>query len=156
MKYKNKRMKGSSIFIAAIAGTTAFTLFGYLASVLFKEDFKEPELLGEMIDRVTPEMAEEQSMFTGWLIHYATGLGFAAAYQQLMQITGIKPTVFNGIVMGAASGYPASFVWRKTLQLHPQPPRQPNLSFYLQLIVGHAIFGGVVFCVFSRLKKRIH
>ncbi|CAN5244253.1 hypothetical protein BH11BAC5_BH11BAC5_08060 [soil metagenome] len=147
-------MKGSSIFIAAIAGTTAFTLFSYLASVLFKEDFKEPELLGEMIDRVTPGMAEEQSMFTGWLIHYVTGLGFAAAYQQLIQITGIRPTVFNGMLAGAASGYPASFIWHKTLQLHPLPPRKRSLSFHLQLIAGHAIFGGVIFGVFSRLNKR--
>lgn len=123
-------MKGKEIIIACIAGTTAFTMFSYVASAIFKENFKEPELLGNTIDTATPEMHEEQSQFTGWLIHHATGIGFAAVYNQLLQITGIRPTIAKDIITGAMTGYPASFIWDTTLKVHPLPPRKRSLSFY--------------------------
>jgi hypothetical protein len=107
-----------------------------------------------MVDTITPKLSKMQSQFTGWLIHYAIGIGFAAAYKQLLNLTGAKPTIVNGVIAGAITGYPASLVWDTTMKKHPLPPRKRNISFYLQLTAGHAIFGAVIFSLYKYFEDR--
>lgn len=73
-------MKNGQIIIAAIAGTTAFTLFSYVLSRTLNKKFEEPKLLGEMVDDVGPDLNERQAKFTGWVIHYLVGYAFAYWY----------------------------------------------------------------------------
>ena len=145
--------------MAALAGTTAFTFFSYLVSKTMNKDFKEPELLGKMVERVTPELGEKESQFTGWLIHYLTGIAFVGAYKLLIDITGIKPSAGNGMVIGATSGLPAALIWDTALKLHPAPPRKPSANYYLHLGLGHMILGATSFFVlglFDTRKKPMH
>lgn len=147
-------MEANDIIVAGITGTAAFTLFSYMASKVFDEKFEEPELLGKMIDRVTPAMEKEQAKFTGWLVHYLVGIGFAEAYKQLIHITDIKPSVCNGILTGAITGLPASLIWDTAFKNHPAPPRKRSFSYCLQLITGHAIFGAVIFGILNYSYKK--
>ena len=70
-------MKAAHILIAGIAGTSAFTLFSYIVSLKQKKNFREPELLGDMVDTTVPEISTGTARSTGWLIHYLTGAGFS-------------------------------------------------------------------------------
>lgn len=47
-------MKKSNVVAGAIAGTAAMTLFSYFLSGKKDKDFREPALLGKMINRVLP------------------------------------------------------------------------------------------------------
>ncbi len=146
-------MKSNNIIIAGIAGTTAFTLFSYLISKGLGKNFKEPALIGKMVERSIPALDERESAFTGWLSHYLIGVAFAAAFEEIIEVTGIKPTISNGIITGALSGFPAALTWDSALKLHPAPPRGRSLLYYSQLLVGHAIFGGVCFWVLNLFEK---
>lgn len=143
-------MKVNTI-IASIAGTTAFTLVSYAASGLMHEDFKQPKLLGQIVDR-SSNLNKKQSAFTGWLMHYLIGFGFTAAYQQIVERTNIKPNLKNGAMIGALSSIPAALSWYTTLDLHPRPPRNKNLSYFTELLLGHIIFGAVCLAVMSTKK----
>ena len=147
-------MKITGVIVAGIAGTTAFTLFSYILSEGMGKNFKEPELIGKMFGHGIPELGKEQAQFSGWMTHYLVGIAFAAAYEQLIQHTGIKPTVQNGIVAGALSGFPAALTWDTALKVHPAPPRKRSMVYYAQLLAGHAIFGAASFWVLGRLGKR--
>src|SRR6187402_1545068 len=101
-------MKKIEIIAGGIAGTTAFTLFSYLLSKKTGKNFKEPELIGKMINRSVDGADKDTSQFAGWLSHYLIGISFAAAYKELVDKTGMKPSVTNGIIVGAVSGFPAA------------------------------------------------
>lgn len=148
-------MKNRDIILGGIAGTTAFTLFSYCLAELSGRKFKQPELIGKMIKRTSIDVDEQTSQFTGWLMHYAIGMGFAAAYKQLVDTTGIKPSVANGIIAGAVSGFPAALTWHTSLHVHPAPPRKQSWDYYAELFVGHVIFGAACFLAFGSSRKKI-
>ena len=152
--FNNCIMKTSHIIIGGIAGTTAFTLFSYMLSRLLNKNFKEPELLGRMIDTLEPDMDNGEARFTGWILHYAVGCAFAAGYSMLLKTTGLQPSVKNGLIIGAVTGIPAVQSWDVALKTHPAPPRKRSLNYYSQLLVGHAIFGAVTLFVFRHLKNK--
>lgn len=140
--------------LAGVAGTTAFTAFSYLAAGIFNENFEEPKLLGTMIDRVTPALDEKESQFSGWMVHYVTGVGFAATYQYTLEKTDVKPNIHNGIIAGLLTTLPASLLWHTVLKTHPAPPRKGSATYYTQLTIGHAIFGAASFAMLRHLKNK--
>jgi hypothetical protein len=147
-------MKGSRIILAGIAGTTIFTLFSYLASSILDEDFKQPKLLGKLIYRSDLDFDKDEASFTGWVSHYLIGIGFAAAFQQLITLTGIKPTIKNGMTAGAVTSVPAMLTWYTTLDLHPAPPKDKEPSYFIELFLGHILFGAGCFCVLGKGKLK--
>ncbi|MEO5944125.1 MAG: hypothetical protein ABIP30_11985 [Ferruginibacter sp.] len=147
-------MKSSRIILAGIAGTTIFTLFSYLATALLDEDFKQPKFLGKLIYRADNDLNKEEAAFTGWISHYLIGIGFAAAYNQLISLTGMKPTIKNGIAAGAVTAVPAMLTWYTTLDLHPAPPKDKEPSYFMELFFGHILFGAGCFWVLGRRKSR--
>ena len=147
-------MKSTDVILAGIAGTTAFTIFSYMASKVLDGNKEEPELLGEMVDEAFPGMGESESQFTGWMIHYATGIAFAAAYKGLIESTGIKPTIQNGVIAGVSSGFPAGMIWDTSLKILPHPPVKRNAAYYTRLCLGHAIFGAASFFILGLFSKK--
>ncbi len=145
-------MKISELVLAGIAGTTAFTLFSYAVSEATGKKFKEPRLLGTMVDRSVEELDKKESQAVGWMLHYLTGVAFVAGYKLIIQSTGIKPNFKNGMIIGGLSGFPAALMWNASLRLHPAPPRKPSLDYYGHLFLGHVIFGAFSFLV---LQKRL-
>ncbi|MEO7444634.1 MAG: hypothetical protein ABIT96_12585 [Ferruginibacter sp.] len=146
-------MKANEIMLAGVAGTTAFTLFSIGASHVCNENFEEPELLGDMIYPLTP-LRKKPAKLTGWVTHYLVGIALAAFYKIILQSSRYKPTISSGLLAGAITGYPASLVWDAVLRVHPQPARPRTTSFYVQLTIGHAILGAVIFAVFKSFEKR--
>lgn len=146
-------MNVKEIVLAGIAGTTAFTIFSYIISKATGENFKEPQLLGRMIEDVTPNADEPESQFSGWLLHYLIGVGFSTSYKMLLKLTPMKPTITNGAIVGAASAIPAVASWHSALSVHPTPPRDKTVDYFLQLSIGHIIFGMASFWVFKKFAE---
>jgi hypothetical protein len=147
-------MKSTDIIIAGIAGTTAFTLFSYMASKVLDKNKEEPELLGEMSGELLPGLEKTGEQFTGWMIHYVTGIAFAAAYKTLIKTTHINPTVRNGVIAGISSGLPAGLLWDTSLKIVPHPPVKRDPAYYIRLGLGHAIFGAVSFFVLGLFNRK--
>lgn len=138
-------MKITELVLAGIAGTTAFTLFSYAVAEVTGKKYKEPRLLGHMLDKTVDELDHKEAQVAGWATHYLTGLVFVAGYKMIINQTGIKPNVVNGMMIGGLSGFPAALLWDASLRLHPAPPRKPSWDYYAQLLVGHVIFGAASF-----------
>ncbi|MEO6671186.1 MAG: hypothetical protein ABIN36_17010, partial [Ferruginibacter sp.] len=89
-------MKPADVIFAGIAGTSTFTLFSYIMAETSDKPYKQPELLGQLINRSDVDLNRKQSQFAGWLTHYLIGIGFAAAYQILVNEANIQPSLKNG------------------------------------------------------------
>lgn len=145
-------MKLTDIIAAGITGTTAFTAFSYFISDKQNKNYKEPELLGNMID-TTSTIDSSTAEATGWGIHYLTGIAFASTYALMIQGLGTKQTLKNGIIAGGISGLIAIAWWKATLNRHPAPPRKPSANYLSHLFAGHIIFGAASFITYNLLNK---
>lgn len=142
--------KTENTLLAATAGTTLMTLFSYLVSLAEKKNFSEPEHLGTLMHRLVPGSSKKTTQAAGWGAHYAVGLLFVLAYQELWKSGKIKKTVVNGLILGALSGALAVLVWKATMKSHPAPPWIDFTKFYIQLVPAH-----IVFAVCATLTSRL-
>jgi hypothetical protein len=126
---------------ASAGGTSLMSLFSYLISDTKHKNFKEPEILGDLIHRVFPDTSKSKADIAGWALHYTAGTIFTGIYDQIWKKTSIKPSVASGAVLGALSGLAGIAVWRATIALHPNPPIKDYNSYYKHLILAHVFFG---------------
>lgn len=146
-------MKTNNIILASIEGTSLMSLFSYAVSFLKSKNFKEPELLGKLIDRIVPGLDKEEAKATGWTLHYLAGYVFAAVYAELLKRTDLKPTILNGLLIGAASSVPALLMWYTVFKLHPNPPKKQFKDYFGHLVLAHVVFGIFTFAGYKQQNK---
>lgn len=134
----------NDIFIPAIAGTTAMTVFSYLVSRSKKRNFREPEVLGQLIKSLPMKDSKDYSHVVGWSTHYGIGILFMVFYNEFWKRNIIKPSVTSGAMLGAASGLVGIIGWRSIFEIHPHPPAKNLKRFFGHLLLAHVVFG--VFC----------
>jgi hypothetical protein len=134
-----------NVIAAGLVGTSAMTIFSYLVSEKKDKNFKEPELLGKMVNRLIPGMDKEGSEAAGWAMHYAVGIFFAALYYSILKKAGSNPAMIKGLLYGGITGLPAIIVWHSVFKAHPSPPKIPYGKYYKHLLLAHLVFGAFTF-----------
>lgn len=129
------------ILISAIVGTSAMTLFSYLTSNKKNKNFREPQLLGQLIKRLPVNGSKKSSQMAGWGMHYAIGTLFVVCYSELWEQTKGKPSLASGTVLGAGSGLVGVMGWKLMFEAHPNPPAKNLKPFFGHLILAHIVFG---------------
>jgi len=130
-------------------GTSVMTASSALMSLIPKEEFREPDQLEKLIGRLFPVLSAKGKKIAGWSAHYGMGMVFAAVYVGLWERKRINPDIKTGLVLGGLSGLLGMFIWKASFWLHPFPPNNRKLDFYLQRIPAH-----VVFAVFATIAYR--
>lgn len=134
-------MQTGKILISGIVGTSAMTLFSYLVSRSKNRNFREPELLGDLIYRLPVSTSKPSAQLAGWGIHYAIGILFVACYSELWEQTKLKPTLTSGAMLGAANGVVGATGWKLMFKAHPNPPAKDLEPYLGHLIPAHVVFG---------------
>src|SRR5690606_37982455 len=124
-----------------IVGTSAMTLFSYLGSERKNRNFKEPELLGQLIERLPIKSSNQSAHIAGWGIHYAIGISFMVCYSKIWALRSIKPTLSSGALLGAVNGLVGVTGWKLMFEAHPNPPAKELKPFFGHLILAHVVFG---------------
>jgi hypothetical protein len=144
--------KITNIIYAGVAGTTGMTLFSYIVSKKKNKNFKEPQLLGQLINRSTS--LSNSSKIAGWLLHYMAGILFAVIYSGLLNNTKMKNRLPESLITGGVSGIAAVCIWHTVFKLHPLPPLVARRKYYGHLIATHILFGAVTFsCLNGNCKS---
>lgn len=125
--------------------TIAMTAFSYSFSYIFKGNFKEPQLLNYLLDKLpkNPTSICREHIY-GWLIHISTGILFVVIFKIVTNSVIIELSLWNGILVGLLAGIFGVAVWKVFFMLHPNPPANNKPMFYFQLILAHIIFGMVM------------
>lgn len=148
-------MKTKATLVAGVTGTTFMTLFSYLVSLAADKNFSEPEHLGTLMHRLVPGSSKKTTQLVGWSAHYAVGLLFVLAYQELWKTGKIKKTVTNGIILGTLSGAMAVLIWKATMKTHPAPPWIDFTNYYMQLVPAHIVFAVCATLTLRLLDERV-
>jgi hypothetical protein len=138
---RNTKLYTGKILAASAAGTSAMTAFSYSVSALQQEEFREPRILSQLIQRLLPKQDKTLSAYEGWMLHYGVGTLFNVVYDQVWRKTGWKPSLRTGLLLGAISGLIGIAVWKTTLKWHPDPPPISFKKYGPHLLVTHLIFG---------------
>jgi uncharacterized membrane protein YagU involved in acid resistance len=145
-------MKTNKMLMASLAGTTLMTVFSELMSKAKGSNYNEAEILGELLNRITP-LSKTQARLAGWLAHYGVGVVFAAMYDLYLKQTQSKANVASGAVYGFLSGLAGVGVWKSTFKMHPNPPGVDLKTYYSQLVLAHIIFGVVTASTYNAIVK---
>lgn len=132
----------ASVFIAAVAATTAMTLFSYIYSAAVRRPFREPELLNLLLDRwAMNTRGPSKSSLIGWFIHYGVGLVFMGVFYVVWQVTELDLKIGTGALMGFLAGIVGVVGWHLAFKIHPNPPELTLTHYYIHLILAHVVFG---------------
>ena len=128
------------MLLAGLFGTTVMTTFSYALSYLEKKNFKEPELLGLLIQRLPHNDSGKPNFLVGWALHYLLGCAWAAVYAEGLHMLRQKPTNKRALLFGLCGGAFGIITWKSLFKQHPNPPRLSYASFYRQLFVAQVLF----------------
>ncbi len=129
-----------SILLGAVAGTAAMTLFSYFLSGKKDKEFKEPKLLGKIVNRAFPSIDETPSQIAGWMMHGSMGVVFALVYKELLEKIRFRRDLPDDIFIGVVNGVAGIIIWKLIFSVHPDPPKINSSKFYQHLILAHIIF----------------
>lgn len=132
----------SKILTAGIFATIAMTALSYGLSHLFKSNFKEPQLLNYLIDKLPNfEINIAREHILGWALHFSIGFLFVTIFLILNNFYNFPLTILTGIIFGALAGLVGIAVWSTAFALHPNPPSINKPLYYIQLLAAHIVFG---------------
>lgn len=143
-------MESRKILSSAIVGTSAMTLLSYLISETQKKNFREPEILGQLIKSIPIVHSKTHANILGWSTHYIIGILFVAFYSELWEQTKIKPSIGTGAVLGVLSGLVGIVGWQIMFDTHPNPPYKNLKQYFYHLIIAHIVFG-----IFSTITYKV-
>ena len=146
-------MKTSVVIFSGIAATSVMTLFSYMASRATGRNFNEPELLADMATKLLPQQQKALGKPAGWSFHYSIGTIWALTFREALKITKRKPASMNALLGGVTSGAIGTIVWHAIFKVHPEPPRIPHRSFYIQLMAAHVVYSLSFAALLQREKK---
>ncbi|MEP6683860.1 MAG: hypothetical protein ABJA35_11395 [Parafilimonas sp.] len=144
-----------NIFLTAFIATSLMTGFSYIISSKQKKKFEEPEILGQLLHRLSPKINKENAMIAGWLMHYSIGIVFVIVYELLFKKYKLKRNFITGFYIGALSGLLAIIIWHATLKLHPNPPSVDLKKYYIVLMAAHILFGIDAITTLNARTKRM-
>jgi hypothetical protein len=137
--HKPYKLRPGKIFIISVVGTTLMTLFSYWLSWLFKDNFREPQLLALFISNILPHLTGWLSSTLSWTIHYVAGYSWAIVYFLMARQLFGKTSLPVSILMGGIFGIIASYAWLCCFSVIENAPDISYGFYYLQLILGHVI-----------------
>jgi hypothetical protein len=132
--------KLARIISATLSGTSMMTAFSYFTSEKKDKFFKEPELLNLLLRKLPADIKVERKSIQGWLMHYLVGFFFCWVYSQKWYNQ--KPVIrlVYGIPFGIVSGVMGAIIWKKTFDLHPNPPKTDYRTYYRHIFLAHLVF----------------
>ncbi len=139
--------------MASLAGTTLMTAFSELMSKAKGCNYNEAEILGELLNRITP-LSKTQARLAGWIAHYGIGVVFAALYDLYLKQTQAKANAASGTMYGFLSGLAGVRVWKSTFKMHSNPPGVDLKTYYPQLVMAHVIFGLITAITYNTMKTK--
>jgi len=144
----------SKILTAALFATLAMTLFSYVTSRVLHHNFREPQLLNLLLDKLPSErFSLVKEHIIGWIIHFSIGGLFVFIFVQLRKFFNIDLSLETGIIYGTLAGILGAIAWRIFFALHPFPPQIKKWQFLFHLIFAHIVFGMVMIWCLKMLNS---
>jgi len=128
------------ILLSSIFATLLMTAFSYICGYFTRHQFREPELLNQLINTSLLPVNPRKRSWIGWVVHLIIGLLFAEILFLILRYTNLSPNLLFAVISGVVAGVFGIFGWQIMFTLNPSPPETHLNKFYLQLVIAHIIF----------------
>jgi len=128
------------LLIFSILATLLMTAFSYVCGMLTGNNFREPELLNQLINTSGIPIKPGKKGVFGWLLHLLIGFVFGVIMFLAWEFFELSSYLIFGVISGIIAGVLGILGWQIMFYLNPQPPDIDLNKFYAQLIVAHVIF----------------
>jgi hypothetical protein len=126
------------------------TAFSYVVSNMKKDNYKEPLLLADFLEKTVTEEKKQSALPSAWTVHYLVGLLFGLIYEPVFAKIDTSSTLKSGLYFGVLAGTVAIIAWSAVFKIHPDKPKINYRVFYRQLVISHLIFG----VIFANVSAR--
>lgn len=116
------------------------TALSYAVSALKESNYKEPRLLGMLLQGWVPSLKEKQAHLAGLCIHYSLGLVWAGLYIYWLEQMGTKPGLKTKLAFGGVSGLVGMLIWKWMFRKNPRTDESKFRGFEKHLIAAHIVF----------------
>ncbi len=143
-------MSITTFIIIALASVGVMTLFSSLWSHLANKQFREPNLLAEILTKdpiSPPEEASQKAM--GWTIHITLGLCFVFIYEILWESLDVQRNIFWALLFGICMGMVGIAGWWLLFRLKSYSANFDYKQFYIHIFFAHIIFSLTALLVFN-------
>lgn len=131
------------VVIFSIISTLVMTAFSYICGYVSGNQFREPELLNQLVATSSIPVNPHKKGLTGWFIHLVLGFFFGLILKLVYNYLDWNNLFLFIISFGAAAGILGILGWHIMFNLNPNPPDTDLKNFYLQLIVAHIVFTAI-------------
>lgn len=135
-------MDTTRIILEGLFATTMMTVFSYIVANVRGKQFREPELLNELLSRselFRLKLSKKSS--TGWILHYLIGWIFVILFEVIWQNGLISFSILSGALLGFIAGLVGVVGWQLMFWINKNPSKTTRFEYYLQLMIAHVIFG---------------
>lgn len=141
----------STVFLAAVVGTTLMTLFSKLCGLVFSKEFSEPKFLDAILR--PSSTGTKTNNLLGWAVHYLIGVLFAWAIYIFIENFAATYSYWHGILLGGFLGLVGILGWTVLLKFIKKPPQLELPAFFIQLVFAHIVFGVGALLVFRNFNS---
>lgn len=134
-------MAVTAIIFGALIGTSLMTLFSYFLSKKTDRNFREPDILNQLLFDLQLIEFKKKPLIPGWILHYVVGFIFVVGFHVFWNVTTVNPSQISGSILGLFCGFIGIAGWHLIFKLHPKPPSIALKKYYIHLLVAHIIFG---------------
>ena len=126
-----------ALITSTLIATSTMTLFSYILSAFAQQNFRETDLLAQLIRGWKPSLKRSSSQLLGWQAHYSLGVIWGSFYAMTRNRN--RPLA-SSLLFGCTGGLSAIFFWKKAFDFNPKPAPTQRRDFYVQLFFAHLIF----------------
>lgn len=130
------------ILVSGLVATSLMTAFSYIAANIRNKEFREPELLNQLLSKSSFFRLElSKKSMAGWILHYLIGWIFVVIFELFWDLNLVPFSILWGGILGFIAGIIGIIGWKIFFAISSDPPKITWSEYYVQLVVAHIIFG---------------
>lgn len=130
------------IFVSGLVATSFMTAFSYIAANVRNKEFREPELLNQLLSKSSLfRLKLSKKSIAGWILHYLIGWMFVIVFEIIWELELVPFSILWGGILGLVAGILGVIGWKIFFAISDDPPKTDWNEYYVQLIIAHIIFG---------------
>ena len=128
------------LVLYSVYSTFFMTVFSYICGYITGHQFREPELLNQLVKTSVIPLKPNKKNILGWMIHLGFGVIFGVILKLSWSYFNFSSIIGFSIIAGIIAGMMGVLGWQVMFRLNPRPPKIQLRKFYLQLVIAHIIF----------------
>ncbi|AWG22974.1 hypothetical protein FFWV33_16290 [Flavobacterium faecale] len=128
------------VVFASVVATSVMTLVSYALSNVLNKQYREPVLLGYLLDSYAIGQTPTMRIYISWSLHYIIGIALVTAYHLLWQSIGLDKMALNLVFLAICTGLIGVVSWIVIFSICRYKPKMDYMGYFIQIFLVHILF----------------